>query len=132
MLRLKISHAGIALAVTIFSILSFLSCGDSSNNYGTNPPPPAPPPPPLHSSHFHAASIRNFAFSPSSMAISSGDTVVWTNNDSAPHTVTSDTGSELNGQLSPGRTYQHIFMTAGSYPYHCTIHPSMHGSVTAH
>ena len=130
MLRLINRYAGLALAVTLLGIMSSLSCGGSSSNYGTNPSPPPPPPSPTHSAHFHAASIQNFAFSPSSLSISVGDTVLWTNNDSALHTVTSDTGSELNGQLSPGLTYQHIFMAAGSFPYHCNIHPSMHGSVT--
>ena len=75
--------------------------------------------------------IQNFAFSPASMTIHAGDTVVWTNMDSTAHTVTSDSGSELASQsIGNGQTYSHTFNTAGTYTYHCSIHPSMHGTIT--
>ena len=75
-------------------------------------------------------SISNFAFSPSSLSINAGETVVWTNKDNVPHTVSSDSGSELSSPtLSPGDTYSHTFGTAGSYSYHCNIHPNMKGSI---
>ncbi|MEK6859747.1 MAG: cupredoxin family copper-binding protein [Nanoarchaeota archaeon] len=74
--------------------------------------------------------ISNFVFSPSSLTIKKGDKVVWTNLDSAPHTVTSDSGSELDSSsLSKGTTYSHTFNTAGTYDYHCTIHPSMKAKI---
>lgn len=79
----------------------------------------------------HSVSINNFAFSPASLTINKGDTVVWTNMQSGtPHTVTSDSGSELgSGQLSTGSSYSHTFNTAGTFAYHCSIHPTMHGTV---
>ena len=105
------------------AIVAVFGCNNSkSPTYPNNPPPT--------SSHHHAVAIQGFAFSPSSLTIAVGDTVVWTNDDSAAHTVTSDSGSELNGSVGHGESYQHIFAAAGSYPYHCTVHPSMHGSVT--
>jgi len=74
--------------------------------------------------------IKDFAFSPSEMTVSVGDTVVWTNRDSAGHTVVSDTGNELNSALlSNGQTYSHTFTQAGTYNYHCSIHPSMTGKI---
>ncbi len=74
--------------------------------------------------------MENIAFSPSTITISVGDTVTWRNDDDVAHTVTSDTGDELNsGNLSPGETYQNVFNQAGDYPYHCTIHPVMTGTV---
>jgi len=83
-------------------------------------------------------SIKNLAFNPSMLTINVGDTVVWTNEDGATHTVTSDSGSELDsgtlagkssgGYYTPpsaGGTYSHTFTTAGTFAYHCNIHPSM-------
>ncbi|MEK6917789.1 MAG: plastocyanin/azurin family copper-binding protein [Nanoarchaeota archaeon] len=50
--------------------------------------------------------------------------------DSAPHTVTSDSGSELNsGTISNGGVYSHTFNTAGTYKYHCAFHTSMKATV---
>lgn len=78
-----------------------------------------------------SVSIADFAFSPATVTVSVGDTVTWTNNDAGvPHTVSSDSGSELaSGQLSGGASYQKTFSAAGSYAYHCDIHPSMTGQV---
>ena len=79
----------------------------------------------------HSVDINNFAFSPADLSIHAGDTVVWTNSDSAPHTITSDSGSEVSSsQLATGQTYSHTFSTAGTYAYHCTLHTSMKGTVT--
>jgi plastocyanin len=119
--KIKLNTIGITL-IFIVGVLLVFGCG--SKNKSTNPAPPA------HSSHFHDISIANFAFSPATLPIPVGDTVLWTNNQSVQHTVTSDTGTELAGNLSSGSTYQHIFLTAGSFPYHCAIHTTMHGSVT--
>jgi plastocyanin len=74
--------------------------------------------------------ISNFAYSPATITISVGDTIIWRNDDNVGHTVTSDSGSELDSPLlSKGDTYMHVFNTAGSYPYHCTVHPSMKAAV---
>ncbi|MCZ7577642.1 MAG: cupredoxin family copper-binding protein [Dehalococcoidia bacterium] len=78
-----------------------------------------------------SVSIADFAFAPGTVTVSAGDTVTWTNNDAGvPHTVSSDSGGDLaSGQLSGGESYQKTFSTAGSYAYHCDIHPSMTGLV---
>ncbi len=74
--------------------------------------------------------MKNFAFSPSTLTIKKGDTVVWTNRDSTQHTVTSDSGTELNSErLSQEETYSHTFNTQGTFSYHCTPHPSMNGKI---
>jgi amicyanin len=74
--------------------------------------------------------ISGFAFKPSNVNINKGDTVVWTNKDSAPHTVTSVSGDELDSQImGGGQTYNHTFQTAGTYPYYCTLHPSMKAKI---
>lgn len=73
-------------------------------------------------------SIANFAFSPASLNINKGDTVVWTNNDSVPHQIS---GNSLNGQvMNKGQTYSFTFNDTGTFNYHCAIHPSMTASIT--
>ncbi len=75
-------------------------------------------------------SISGFAFHPSMVNINKGDTVVWTNMDTAPHTVTSDSGGELSSStLSQGDTYSHTFNSTGAFAYHCSIHTSMKADV---
>lgn len=74
-------------------------------------------------------SIKNFAYSPASITINKGDTVVWTNQDSAAHTVTGDNGGPNSGNLQTGATYSFKFDTAGTFAYHCAIHPMMKGTV---
>lgn len=77
-----------------------------------------------------AVEIRGFAFSPTEVTINVRETITWTNYDSAKHTVTSDSGSELDSALlGKGDTYSHTFNTAGEYPYHCTPHPYMTGKI---
>ena len=74
--------------------------------------------------------IKSYSFSPLTITIKSGDSITWTNLDSAPHTVTSDSGSELDSEsFSNGNSYSHTFTTAGTYEYYCNIHTSMKGTV---
>lgn len=68
-----------------------------------------------------------------SLIIDAGDTVIWTFTDGAPHSVTSDTGSNEtfdSGTLDAGSTYQYTFTEAGVNDYHCEVHPSMVGTIT--
>ena len=69
--------------------------------------------------------IVGMAFSPSELTISVGDTVIWTNKDSATHTATDDNGTFDSGNLASGESFSFTFDTAGTYTYHCNIHTSM-------
>ncbi|MFN8484158.1 MAG: plastocyanin/azurin family copper-binding protein [Anaerolineae bacterium] len=73
--------------------------------------------------------IRNFAFDPTPITVCQGATVRWTNFDTAPHTSTSDTGVWDSGILSTNQSFSFTFNTLGEFPYHCTVHPGMHGRV---
>jgi plastocyanin len=68
------------------------------------------------------------------LSVTVGQTVRWTNQDAAPHTATSGTGSPSgvfdSGTLSQGGSYEYTFSQAGSFPYYCKIHPDMTGTVT--
>ena len=84
-------------------------------------------------------SIMNNAFSPATLTTIPGNTVHWTNNEiSTSHTVTSDgidaccpNGPALfqSGTLSPGQTFDFLFVAGGQYKYHCSIHTFMKGTV---
>ena len=74
--------------------------------------------------------IKGFAFNPETLTIKQGDSVTWTNKDSARHTITSDTGNELDsGLLSKDQAYIHVFNEKGEFSYHCTPHPYMAGKI---
>lgn len=75
-------------------------------------------------------SIKSYNFNPTTVNIRVGETITWTNEDSAPHTIVSDSGKEISSSsLSNGQTYSHTFSTAGTYDYHCSIHPSMKATI---
>lgn len=78
-----------------------------------------------------AVAISGFAFSPSAVTVSVGDTVTWTNSDAVVHTATADDASWDAGNIAAGGgTGAVVFTTAGSFPYHCSIHSQMTGTVT--
>ncbi len=74
--------------------------------------------------------ISDFVFTPASVSVPANGIVRWTNNGPSIHTATSDTGMFDSGQIPVGSSVCFQFPTAGSFPYHCTIHPFMTGSVT--
>jgi plastocyanin len=74
-------------------------------------------------------SIAGFSFAPTVLRISVGTTVTWTNNDPTPHTITADDGSFESREIKVGGTFGRTFDRAGTFSYHCTIHPSMQGKV---
>ncbi len=74
--------------------------------------------------------IKNFMFTPGTLNVTSGTTVIWTNDDTVPHTVTSVAGVFDSRSINPGATYSYTFNQTGSFEYGCTIHPSIpHGTI---
>ncbi len=76
--------------------------------------------------------IKNMMFTPSQISVAKGATVTWTNNDSVAHTVIDDlsnVGGPSSGDIQPGSTYSFTFNKTGSFQYHCSIHPSMRGTI---
>lgn len=76
-----------------------------------------------------AASIANFAFDPGTLEIAAGTTVTWTNNDSAPHTVSQVGGGFESGKIDTGGTFSFTFDTPGTYEYFCQYHPNMKATI---
>ena len=79
-----------------------------------------------------AVSIAGFAFAPAGITINVGDTVRWTNNEGSAifHTSTADNGTWDSKVLANGQSFSFTFTVAGTFAYHCAVHPSMRGSVT--
>jgi plastocyanin len=73
--------------------------------------------------------IQSMAFNPATITVAAGTTIKWTNKDAVAHTVTSDTGLFDSGNIGNNGIYSRTFPTAGTYQYHCAIHPSMTAEV---
>jgi|SRR5215213_297248 len=73
--------------------------------------------------------IVEFAYQPEPVVVAVGGKVIWQNEDSAPHTATADDGSFDTGTLDKGKLKSETFKKAGTFPYFCEIHPTMHGTV---
>ena len=72
-------------------------------------------------SNANAVSITSANFTPHNLDVAAGTTVSWTNNDTAPHSVTSDkAGIFDSGPINPGASFTFTFAQAGTFPYHST------------
>ena len=113
------------------AVASLLACGVGYSSPVTPPPPPPPPPP-------NGVSITNNVFTPASRTVAVGVQVSWvwntctgdvyTGQQCASHNVTFD-----DGVASPTQdqgSYSRMFTVAGTYTYHCTVHPAMTGTIT--
>jgi len=120
----------LALAVTV------TACGGSSGS-SYNPASPTPTPTPTPNPGAGAdvtititGQNGSQSFTPNPGALTAGQTVAWRNADSTVHDVTADNGSFDTGIIGPGSTSRPIMMSAaGSIGYHCSIHPTMTGSL---
>lgn len=73
--------------------------------------------------------MKGFAFGPATVTIKAGESVTWTNQDPTNHTVTADNGEFKSSDIANGATFTFKFDKAGTYPYHCSIHPTMKATV---
>src|SRR5690349_13630245 len=95
------------------------------------------PPPAAASARVEAApptdarpvEIKDFAFAPATLTIPRGATVSWLNRDAEPHTVVANDGAFKSSALDTDDRFSRRFDAAGTFPYHCSIHPHMTGTV---
>ncbi|MBV8490230.1 MAG: cupredoxin domain-containing protein [Candidatus Eremiobacteraeota bacterium] len=76
-----------------------------------------------------AVTIKNDKYSPKTVDVATGKSVVWTNKDGLTHTVSADDGSFDSGFLYQNVKWRHAFKKPGKYRYHCKIHPFMTGTI---
>ena len=114
-----------SLGVLLIASLSILGCGSSSTTSGETTT--------TTQSSGNTVTMKNSSFQPNSITVSAGDAVTWINEDSVSHTVTGDktgAGDDFeSGTMKPGQQFTHVFDQAGTFPYHCSIHTSMKGTV---
>jgi len=75
--------------------------------------------------HATAIAIDGTRFQPREITVAVGDTVVWTNKDPFPHNVTSQDGGFHSKDLRPDQSYSFHATKRGTFPYVCTLHPTM-------
>lgn len=73
--------------------------------------------------------IANFQFSPTEREIIAGEPIQWINNDNVPHVIVADDNSFQSPTLQAGESFVFLFVQTGTFAYHCSIHPSMKGTI---
>jgi plastocyanin len=113
-------------ALAVILVISLMAAGCTSS-------PASNTPPATFSGTENSIVIKNFAFSPAAISIKAGTSVTWINQDGTDHTVVSDPGAPgAFESKNPGNggSYSFSFSKPGTYTYHCSIHPSMTGTIT--
>ena len=106
------------LIITSFGVAS---CNESSNKKVSNEE--------SVSSHVDTVIIKQMQFSPATLNVAKGDTVIWINQDLVDHDVTSDAKNLFySDTLKVGKSWKYAITDSASY--HCSIHPSMNGKIT--
>jgi plastocyanin len=77
-----------------------------------------------------AVTIRNFDYSPMTLEIAPGTTVVWKNLDGEPHTIASLDGQFRSQALDQNDSFRFTFDHPGVFKYICSIHPKMKATIT--
>jgi plastocyanin len=115
MIRKSVCIAGLLATVMVLTLL--LSAGSPASSANTAEPASA------------EVKVDNFSFGPATLTVAVGTTVTWTNRDDIPHTVVSTDKLFKSKVLDTDEKFSFTFAKAGSYPYFCSIHPKMTGSV---
>lgn len=77
----------------------------------------------------HTVTIEGTRFSPATITVKVGDTIVWQNKDILPHTATSKAGGFDSGRIDPGKSWKYTIRKAADIAYICTYHPMMKGTL---
>jgi plastocyanin len=120
---------------TLWLLLILLGTGGCAGGSGTPPSTSAPPPGsvdgggPTAGPAATTITIKDFGYG-EPITVAPGAAVTVTNIDTAAHTVTADEGAAFDTEVKGGGTATFTAPTKpGSYPYHCTFHPNMHGTL---
>jgi plastocyanin len=126
----------IRLALVAAISVGAIACGSNYSSPSTPSPTPTLTPAPTTGGPSSSVTIPmgaerlgNRAFTPADLDIAVGTTVTWMNTDSVSHTSTSNASGWDSGIISPGRQFSFVYQSAGTFSYHCAIHPGMVGTV---
>jgi plastocyanin len=124
----------VRLALLSTALMFAAACSDYSAPSSAPSPTPSPTSMPGGPSSSVAIPVGaellgDRAYAPDEVTVAAGTTVTWTNTDSTSHTATSDTPGWNSGIVASGGQFSFAFQTAGTFPYHCAIHPGMIGTI---
>lgn len=108
------SSASVAILAAAFVLVS------AGTGQGAAAPLPAPT--------THTVIIESSQFKPAVLTVHVGDKIVWVNKDFFPHTATSK-GHFDSGEIAEGKSWTYVARAKGTFPYICTIHPDMKGTL---
>jgi plastocyanin len=112
------------------AVAAAAACGGGNGPVATPASPTTPAAPP--SAMLDIAEINGpYSFFPNPATIGAGQMVVWHNRDTVTHHVVFDDIPIDTGTLAPGTLSQPMTVGAGTWNYHCSIHPTMVGTLTA-
>jgi plastocyanin len=129
----------LAAALVVLS-LGLVACGGSGSDSSSTEAESTPagqegetsesePAPSGKAAKAEKVQIVEFSYEPEPVVVQVGGKVTWQNEDTAPHTATADDGSFDTGTIERGKLGSATFKEAGTFTYHCEIHPTMHGTV---
>jgi plastocyanin len=73
--------------------------------------------------------IDHFSFRPATLSVAVGTTVTWINRDGIPHTAVSTDKVFRSKVLDSNEQFSYTFAKPGTFPYFCSIHPKMTGTI---
>ncbi len=128
------------LFVSSLALVAVVGCGGSSSSpsQAASQPASLPASQPAGSAGAACAevatgtvtvNIEGNAYAPDPVTAAVGDAIQWTNADAVPHTATLDEGDCGTETIEAGATLGLVFNVAGTYTYHCTVHPEMKGTI---
>lgn len=86
----------------------------------------------VHKPVTHTVVIEGMQFTPTTLTIRSGDSVMWVNKDIVEHTATTPASAKRSfdsGMIAVGKSWKRSFKASGTYDYICTYHPTMKGVI---
>jgi plastocyanin len=114
------------IGVTAVVVAVVTGCGyGNSSSSPTSPTPSAV----TVTIQTNARTLNTAAFVPNPATVVAGGVLTWSNTDSTTHDMVSDTGLWDSGRMAPGTRFDFTFPSRGSFPYHCSIHAGMVGTV---
>ncbi|HUG85618.1 MAG TPA: cupredoxin domain-containing protein [Euzebya sp.] len=116
------AHRSRALSLAVVASLLLAACASDPDTSTDSDAGDAP-------AQEAAVQMADIAFSPASVSATAGSTITWTNEDTVPHTVSFGDAGPTSDTIEPAGTFETTFDEPGSYPYVCTIHPGMDGTV---
>jgi plastocyanin len=115
----------------MFGALGTWSCGGGGGYSSSTNPSPTPTPTATTVTINIVGVNGKQSFSPNPASVPAGQQVIFKNNDKVTHRVVIDDLSVDTGDIAPGASSQSLALGAVSKPYHCSLHPSMVGSLNA-